>query len=66
MTQENKPKRGGKREGAGRKALPKSKKKKARTFLLTPDVIAFLDTQPSATATIEMSVREYADRIRNI
>jgi len=51
--------KGGKRQGAGRPALPNDKKKVAINIKLPPDLIAWMDTQDLSRAIlIERAVRE--------
>jgi len=51
--------KGGKREGAGRPALPVGKKKVAINVKLPPDLIAWMDEQDQSRAVlIERAVRE--------
>ena len=51
--------KGGKRQGAGRPALPKEKKKVAINVKLPPDLIAWMDRQELSRAVlIERAVRE--------
>jgi len=51
--------KGGKRQGAGRPALPEDKKKVAINIKLPPDLIAWMDAQSlSRNVLIERAVRE--------
>ena len=51
--------KGGKRQGAGRPALPKEKKKVAINVKFPPDLIAWMDRQELSRAVlIERAVRE--------
>jgi len=51
--------KGGRRQGAGRPALPENKKKVAINIKLPPDLIAWMDTQDlSRNVLIERAVRE--------
>jgi len=56
-------KRGGHREGAGRKKLPITQKKRRKTYTLSPDVVDFLSASGNATKTIETAVRIYIKKI---
>lgn len=52
--------KGGKREGAGRPALPNDKKKVPISILLPPDLLAELDEMDGSRATlIEKACRAY-------
>lgn len=51
--------KGGRRQGAGRPALPEDKKKVAINVKLPPDLIAWMDNQSLSRAVlIERAVRE--------
>ena len=63
MTQQ-KNNRGGARPGSGRKKIDTGKKQKL-TFALSDDVIDFLRAHRPASRTIELAVREYAERYKS-
>lgn len=44
--------RGGKREGAGRKALPPEERKVQRTVIFAPETLAWLEARSSANESI--------------
>lgn len=53
---------GGARSGSGRKKMDTGKKQRI-TFTLADDVIDFLKSRRPASRTIELAVREYANRL---
>lgn len=61
MTKQNN-RHGGARSGSGRKKMDAGKKQRI-TFTLSDDVIDFLKSKRPASRTLELAVREYANRL---